>query len=333
MYMPTHLLGQTRLRVSRLGLGLAALGRPGYINIGHAEDLGRVYDVAAMEAHAHAVLDAAWAAGVRYFDAARSYGRAEEFLSHWLVARAIAPESVTIGSKWGYTYTADWCTDAALHERKDHSLAVLRRQIIESRGWLSAHLDLYHIHSATLESGVLDDAAVMAELARYRAEGLAIGLTLSGPRQGEVLRRAMDVRVDGSRVFDVVQATWNLLERSAEAALAAAHASGMGVIVKEALANGRLTARNTDPEFAAKRRIIETVAARFQVGADALALAAACAQPWADVVLSGAARVDHLQSNIGALSVPWDDAADAALQALREPAEEYWQRRGRLPWN
>jgi len=148
-----------------------------------------------------------------------------------------------------------------------------------------------------------------------------------------VLRRAMDLRVDGSRVFDVVQATWNLLERSAEAALADAHASGVGVIVKEALANGRLTARNTDPEFAAKRRIIETVAARFQVGVDALALAAACAQPWADVVLSGAAQVDHLQSNVGALSVPWDDAADAALQALREPAAEYWQRRGRLPWN
>ena len=64
-----------------MGLGLAALGRPGYINLGHATDLSRDYDVAAMADHAHTVLDAAWAAGIRYFDAARSYGRAEEFLS------------------------------------------------------------------------------------------------------------------------------------------------------------------------------------------------------------------------------------------------------------
>ena len=63
------------------GLGLAALGRPGYINLGHAADLHADYDVAAMEGRAHAVLDAAHAAGVRYFDAARSYGRAEEFLA------------------------------------------------------------------------------------------------------------------------------------------------------------------------------------------------------------------------------------------------------------
>lgn len=89
-----------------LGLGLAALGRPGYINLGHAEDLGRQRDVAKMEARAHVVLNAAYDAGVRYFDAARSYRRAESFLGSWLRSRK--PADVTIGSKWGYTYTAAW---------------------------------------------------------------------------------------------------------------------------------------------------------------------------------------------------------------------------------
>ena len=32
-----------------LGLGLAALGRPGYVNLGHADDLGRNYDEQVME--------------------------------------------------------------------------------------------------------------------------------------------------------------------------------------------------------------------------------------------------------------------------------------------
>src|SRR6516165_3107252 len=106
MTIPPRSLGTTGLTVTSLGLGLAALGRPGYINLRHAADLAHDYDVAAMEARAHAVLDAAWAAGVRYFDAARSYGRAEEFLGRWLAARDIAPADVTVGSKWGYTYTA-----------------------------------------------------------------------------------------------------------------------------------------------------------------------------------------------------------------------------------
>ena len=87
MTMTPRLLGTTGLTVTPLGLGLAALGRPGYINLGHAADLAHDYDVAAMEKRAHAALDAAWAAGVRYFDAARSYGRAEEFLGRWLAAR------------------------------------------------------------------------------------------------------------------------------------------------------------------------------------------------------------------------------------------------------
>src|SRR5947209_1897543 len=126
--MQERMLGCTGLRVSRLGLGLAALGRPGYINLGHAADLHARSSVPALQAHAWKVLDAAWEAGVRYFDAARSYGRAEEFLAGWLAACAIAPAVVTVGSKWGYTYTAGWQATAAKHEVKEHSVANLRRQ-------------------------------------------------------------------------------------------------------------------------------------------------------------------------------------------------------------
>src|SRR5512132_737014 len=133
-------MGRTGLPVTRLGLGLAALGRPGYINLGHGDDLGARKDVAALEREAHAVLDAAYDGGIRYFDAARSYGKAEAFLASWLERRALPPGAVTVGSKWGYTYTAGWRVDAEHHEVKDLSVTTLKRQLAESRALLGSHL-------------------------------------------------------------------------------------------------------------------------------------------------------------------------------------------------
>jgi aryl-alcohol dehydrogenase-like predicted oxidoreductase len=315
--METRTLGRTGLPASRIGLGLAALGRPGYINIGHGDDLAGRSDVADMERNAHDVLDAAYERGVRYFDAARSYGRAEEFLAAWLARREVSREEVTVGSKWGYTYTAGWRVDAEQHEVKDLSVHTLRRQLGESRGLLGGHLDLYQIHSATLESGVLEDEEVAAELERLRVEGLAVGLTVTGPRQAETIERAVEL---GG--FNTVQATWNLLERSAGPALERAHAAGMGVIVKEALANGRLTPRGDVAR-------VQEEAQRRGTTADGLALAACLAQPWADVVLSGAATLEQLESNLGALELSYD----GGFADLPEDRNAYWARRAGLPWN
>ncbi len=319
--------------MTRLGLGLAALGRPGYINLDHAQDLGDNYEPAAMERHAHTVLDAAYAGGIRYFDVARSYGRAEEFLASWLASRRIAPGAVFVASKWGYTYTADWHVTADRHEVKDHSVANLRNQLAQSQAKLGNHLKLYQIHSATLESGVLDDTAVIDELARLGQSGVQVGLTLTGTLQAEVLRRALGIQRGGKRVFAAVQATWNLLERSAAAALEAAHTAGMRVIIKEALANGRLTERNIDPAFASRMATLQEEARRLGTNIDALALAAVLNQPWADVVLSGAATAAQLQSNLRAANVRWDAQAAARLAAVTMDANEYWRERSALPWN
>jgi aryl-alcohol dehydrogenase-like predicted oxidoreductase len=287
-------------------LGLAALGRPGYVNLGHAEALQHDYDPASMERRCHAVMDAAYDCGVRYFDAARSYGRAEEFLSRW------PRRDVSVGSKWGYVYTAGWRVDAEKHEVKDHSLANLERQWAESRALLGERIDLYQIHSATLESGVLDDEAVLARLAKLKDQGVRVGLSLSGPRQKETLEKALPLGL-----FDAVQATFNVLETSVGPALSRAHNAGLFVVIKEGMANGRLL------QVEAVRR----EAARLGVGADAVALAFILQQPFAGVVLSGAATVEQVRQNAASLSVR------PALPDLAEPPDVYWSERGRLPWN
>jgi aryl-alcohol dehydrogenase-like predicted oxidoreductase len=307
---------------------MAALGRPAYITVGHAADFPEGRSPEEMERHAHGVLDAAYAAGIRAFDAARSYGSAEAFLRSWVEARAISPGQVLVSSKWGYRYTGDWQLEAERHEVKDHSLAALRAQLAESRAVLGAHLALYQIHSATPESGVLRDGSVLDELARLRDTGLAIGVTVSGPEQAATLRQALEIRRGGERLFAAVQATWNVLERSCEDALRDAHAAGQTVIVKEALANGRLGPRG-DAAQGTLRELARTTGAEV----DALALAVVLAQPFVDVVLLVSSTTAQLASNLGAREVRLPPDTMHRLAPMREERGVYWSGRARLPWN
>jgi aryl-alcohol dehydrogenase-like predicted oxidoreductase len=320
---------------ARLGLGLAALGRPGYVTLNHASDLGGRYDPSTMETHAHAVLDAAFDAGIRYVDAARSYGRAEEFVASWLRTREIEPGKIVVASKWGYTYTAGWSTSAAQHEVKDHSLAAFERQLTETVERLGRHLSLYQIHSVTADGKTLADDALIDAIARLRERGIRAGLSVSGAGQDVAIRRSIEVRRDGQRVFDSVQATWNLLERGAESALEDAHAAGMKVVVKESLANGRLTQRNHNADEMIYPLVekVRQLADRRGTNVETLAIAAALARPWATVVLTGAATVEQVRSNVDALELDYDAELEETLRSVAVSSDEYWRARSSFRWN
>ncbi|MFD1150358.1 aldo/keto reductase [Saccharothrix hoggarensis] len=301
-------------------LGLAALGRPAYINLGREHALPDHRDVDAMRAQCHAVLDAAYEAGVRRVDAARSYGRSEEFLAAWLAARG--HRDVRVSSKWGYAYVADWRRDAATHEVKEHSLDRFTRQWQETKDLLGAHLGLYQVHSLTDDSPLYGDPELLVALGELRDSGVRLGFSTSGPRQADTVRRALELEVEGRRLFEAVQSTWNVLETSVGPALALAAESGAEVFVKECLANGRLA---VDPP----PRVRE-LAEAHGVGPDAIALAAVRAQPWADVVLSGAASPDQLRANLKSRDVELDPEE---LADLAEPADGYWATRASLAWD
>jgi len=311
--MPTVTLGAGGPVVSRIGLGLAALGRPAYITSGREEDLPD-RSVAGLRSRTFSMLDAAYAVGVRYVDAARSYGRAEEFLAGWLAERGHA--DVIVGSKWGYRYTGGWRLDVAQQEVKEHSLAMFTTQLARSRALLGERLTLYQVHSLTLESGLFTDAPLLAALSRLRAGGVIIGLSASGPHQAETIRRALSLTVDGQQLFTATEVTWNPLEPSAGAAAAEAAAAGWAV------ANGRLTPAGGPPAP------LTALAAARGVTEDAIALAAALAQPWASVVLSGAVTRAQLDENLAALTV-----GQLPAFSLAEDPGAYWAERAARPWH
>lgn len=320
----------------KIGLGLAALGRPSYINLGHGQDFAEDHSETAMEQRAHEVLDAAWNAGVRYFDTARSYGLGERFLANWLNNNTDKTAELTISSKWGYTYTANWDLAATVHEVKEHSLEKLTEQWQQSQTLLSEHLDIYLVHSATFESGILDNRAVLEELDNIKQQQhVSVGISVSGTEQAQIIQQAIDIEIGGERLFDVIQATYNPLERSAEQALQTAHDAGVFVIIKEALANGRLTHRNQVAMNDANSYLapIKQLAEQYQNGIDAIALAAIQQQPFVDIVLSGASTVEQLLANLQAHQIPNDTALFEQLSHIKQSSQDYWSQRSQLAWN
>lgn len=290
------------------------------MTVGHERDVSDASE-AGMRRRAFEVLDAAYRLGIRHVDTARSYGLGEQFLSEWLSERS--PSGVFVSSKWGYRYTAGFQRRADVHEVKDHRLEHFESQWVESRSLLGKRLGLYQIHSLTLESPAVTNVALLARLQRIRSEtGVAIGASVTGPRQGEVIDRLIELRVDGERVFGWVQATWNVLERSASEALARAKSAGLQVIVKEAMANGRLSPRGD-------ATAVQQEAARLGVSSDVLSLAVALAQPFIDVVLSGAATVEQLESNVKARALTVEPEL---LTKCTVPPAQYWEERSRLSW-
>lgn len=326
----------------RLGLGLAALGRPGYINLNRGSILGNDRPVNAMQQQADLVMDKLFALAsssgggeIPWLDCARSYGLSEKFVSEYLRSRKITADQVYVSSKWGYTYVADWkvsLDEGAPHEVKDHSTENFLKQVEETSELLGEYIDLYQIHSATFESGILTDAKAHEALRKCKDErGWAIGLSVSSPKQKDVLREAMKIESttkSSTPLFDSVQCTFNLLEQRPGEALLEAHDNGMDIIIKEGLANGRVLRHPSVIDYAKQ----------LSCEPDQLALAFILAQPFEPRVLSGAVTPAQLESNLKAQEVSNQLRGDPSL--LQEIAakclmdsDEYWADRSALAWN
>lgn len=334
----------------RMGLGMAALGRPGYINLDRAEIFGSdSRTVERMQHQANLVMDRLWeessssssSSSIRettrpWLDCARSYGLSEQFVGDYLRRHKVDPNSVYVSSKWGYTYVADFQVElppGTKHEVKDHSTENFLKQLKETEEHLGDYLDLYQIHSATFDSGILTDEKVHKALATCREErGWAIGLSVSGPEQGDILRAARKIIVSGIQgnipLFDSVQCTYNVLEQRPGDALLEAHEAGMDIIIKEGLANGR----------ALRSPVILEYSQKLNCEPDQLALACILAQPFCPRVLSGAVTPDQLSSNLKAQTVAEQlrqnkELLQEIMDASCIESDVYWNDRASLVWN
>jgi aryl-alcohol dehydrogenase-like predicted oxidoreductase len=206
--------GGTGLHVSRLGLGCGALG-----------------DARLGEAEAERLVLGAVDLGVTFFDAARSYGLAEERLGRFLGVRRGA---VVLSTKGGYGASGaeDW-TPAAITRGIDEACARLRTDCI----------DVFHLHSCPVD--VLHRDGLLDALGRARDVGKLRVAAYSGDNEGLAwavgsrgLADLQEAVARDSRVFAAVQCSVNVFDQHAlRDSVPRAAGRAMGVVAKRPLGN------------------------------------------------------------------------------------------------
>ncbi|QXP63293.1 aldo/keto reductase [Polaribacter sp. HaHaR_3_91] len=313
----------------QLGLGTAALGRPQYINV-RTENCDNS-NLAEFRKQSFNVLEKAYNLGIRYFDTAPGYGLAEELVLEWVQTKN--DNTIEITTKWGYTYTANFDANATVHEVKEHSLSKLNEQWNFSKQLLP-YLKVYQIHSATLETGVLENVEVLKQLAFLKKEhNLKIGLTTTGTNQVEVIKKALEVLVDGEPVFDLFQVTYNFLDQSLIEISGELVRQNKSIVIKEALANGRVFKNESYPHYAKMYTTLENLAKKHTVGVDAISLKYCEQTIPGSIVLSGASSIDQLKQNLEMNSFTLSADEIETLNSLKVSPDAYWTERKQLQWN
>ena len=313
----------------KLGLGTAALGRPQYINI-RTKNIQKT-DLATFRKHSFSVLEEAYALGMRYFDTAPGYGLAEALVLEWLQTKN--DPTIEIATKWGYTYTANFDKNAIIHEVKEHSLAKLNAQWDFSKQLLP-YLKVYQIHSATIETGVLENFKVLERLASLKKEHhLKIGLTTTGTNQAEVIKKALNITVDGASLFDLFQVTYNFLDQSILEVSEELIHENKSIVIKEALANGRVFRNESYLHYNKMYEVLEGISKKHNVGVDAISLKY-CEQTVPNsIVLSGASTNAQLKQNLQLNTFSLSNNEIELLNSFKIAPEFYWKERKQLIWN
>ena len=318
----------SHLDVSDIGLGTAAIGRPVYINVNENSEKKEYNTVAEYKQNGVNFIKNAHKLGITHFDTSPGYGIAEDMLIDFLKENNTS--GITVSTKWGYTYVANFEKEAIQHEIKDHSYEKLITQWEKSKQLLP-NLNLYQIHSVTLESDVLDNFKIIEELYKIKKENnIDIGLSTSGPFQKEVVVKASQVKENGVPLFTSFQFTFNILDQSMKEAEDLL--MDKKIIIKEALANGRLLSKEFQ-QYKKKKKKLDELANKYKTTQDAIAIRFCMDSYPGSITLSGANSEEHLTSNLIAKKFKLTMNELESFKEFALDSKIYWDERKQLKWN
>lgn len=288
MRIPERALGKTGLSVSVLGYGGAPVGfsapkrEMGFVPlIQHAVDMG-----------------------INFFDTAANYRRGEELFGLAIQGRR---DKVVLATKCGriqqerpggWEDGEDWSEQGVL-ESIERSLGKLRTD----------YIDLLQLHSPP--RWVLEDGSAILGAQRARAQGKIrhFGLSIDGPDALFAVE---------SGLFATLQVSMSILEQEpGDEIIPAAAERGMGIIIKQPVANGvadmveRPIHSDWWPKWEAARRM-DWEALGAPHGRMQIALRWLLAHPLVSTAIVGTTRLEHLEANMAAALLPPLDAAVVA---------------------
>ncbi|NNF44282.1 MAG: aldo/keto reductase [Phycisphaerales bacterium] len=221
--MDRRRLGRLDLTVSPIGFGAFKIGRNQKIKYADGYDLPD-------EAAVRTLVDGVVELGINLFDTAPAYGLSEERLGRALAARR---EDVVISTKAGETFENGV-------SQYDFTSSGLRRSVQRSLRRLQTDcVDILLIHSDGNDEAILTETDAVETLIDLRDAGLARAIGLSATSaDGAALALAW---------ADVLMVEYHPEATGIAPVLADAATAGVGVIVKKALASGRLDPRLAIP--------------------------------------------------------------------------------------
>jgi aryl-alcohol dehydrogenase-like predicted oxidoreductase len=311
-------LGRSGLTVSVVGLGCNNFG-------GEATSIAganAAYGLMDLEA-TRAVVDAAFDAGITFFDTADLYGNggSERLLGQVLKDRR---HQVVIATKWG----------AGMDARRDIAWGSRRyvRQACEAslRRLGSDYIDLYQMHWPDPRTPVEETIAALDELVHA---GMVRYIGHSHFTPWQIADADWIARVGGRERFVSAQDHYSLLARGAEAErIPACERFGVGLLPYFPLANGWLTGKYRrdrpapegarmagKPIEARTYDVIEALAAYAEARGRTMvdvAIGALLYLPAVSSVIAGATRAEQVRANAAAASWKPDAADMAELDAV-----------------
>jgi D-threo-aldose 1-dehydrogenase len=326
----TRQVGRTGLRVTQLGFGTATLG-----------------DIRATvpEAQASATIEAAWAAGIGFFDTAPWYGRTKSEHRLGTVLRTKPRQSYALSTKVGRVFfrqpatggseAADWPGGLPFELRFDYTRAGVVRSYEDSLQRLGIPgVDALLIHDLDAgyhgEDGVrryldeLDAGGGFAALDELKQRGeiaaIGAGINVTGMIPRFLARFPLDVFI--------VAMPYTLLNQDAlESELALCVERGASVVIGAPFASGILAIgpregatygyRPAEAEVMARARRIDEICRRFDVPLGAAALQFPFGHPAVVSIIPGPNAPDQVRTNLAWMRHPIPSELWATLKAER----------------
>jgi aryl-alcohol dehydrogenase-like predicted oxidoreductase len=143
----------------------------------------------------------------------------------------------------------------------------------------------------------------------------------------------MGIEVHDSQLFDTFQVTYNILDQSLLEVADDLIGNGKRIIIKEALANGRIFRNKNYPEYAYLYQTLEQMAKKYEVGVDAVALRFCVDSIRPFLVLSGASEDIQIKENLKSNRIKLEEEDINILKDFKITPDSYWSERKQLRWN